>query len=314
MLGVFFLILCVKRLSGLFINWGVGNMEEKYNGIKLAERGARISIIAYIILSLLKVGAGYLSNSKALTADGINNTTDIIASLAVLIGLTISRKPADDEHHYGHFRAETIASLISSLIMIGVGLDVLYNAAKSIIFFKAQAPNLIAALVGAICSLVIYFVYRYNKKIAIQTNSSGLMAAAKDNLSDAWVGIGASIGIVASQFGLPWIDPLAAIIVGFLIVKTGVDIFRAATLNLTDGFNKAKLDEITQSIKKVPGVKNVKDIRGRINGNNVLIDVIVRVSAELSVVEGHNITKDIEAKLKNEFNITDVVVHVDPEI
>lgn len=111
-------------------------MEEKYDGLKLAERGARISIIAYIVLSFLKLGIGYWSNSKALTADGLNNTTDIIASIAVLIGLRISRKPADEQHLYGHFRAETIASLIASLIMIAVGIDVLYNTVNSIIFLE----------------------------------------------------------------------------------------------------------------------------------------------------------------------------------
>ena len=289
-------------------------MEEKYNDLKLAERGARISIIAYIVLSLLKLGIGYLSSSKALTADGLNNTTDIVASLAVLIGLKISRKPADDDHLYGHFRAETIASLIASLIMIAVGIDVLYNAAQSIIFFKAQAPDLIAAIVGIICAVAIYFVYRYNKKIAIKINSSGLMAAAKDNLSDAWVSIGTSVGIIASQFGLPWIDPLAAVIVGILIVKTGWDIFREASHNLTDGFNREQLDNITQCINKVSGVKKVKDIRARVNGNNILLDVIVIVSADLSVVEGHNITEEIEEKLRSEFDITEVVVHVEPEI
>lgn len=187
-------------------------MESRYNDLKLAERGARVSIIAYIVLSLLKLGIGYLAQSKALSADGINNTTDIIASLAVLIGLKISRKPADEDHPYGHFRAETVASLIASLIMIVVGLDVLYNAVHSIIFFKAEAPDLISAGVGIFCAGAIYLVYRYNKNIAIKINSSGLMAAAKDNLSDAWVSIGTAVGILASQFGLPWIDPLAAII------------------------------------------------------------------------------------------------------
>ncbi|MBC8059447.1 MAG: cation transporter [Clostridiaceae bacterium] len=289
-------------------------MEERYNGLKLAERGARISIIAYIALSLVKLGIGYLANSKALTADGLNNTTDIVASLAVLIGLKIARKPADEDHLYGHFRAETIASLVSSLIMIGVGIDVLYNAARAIIFFKSEAPDIIAAIVGIFCAVAIYFVYRYNKKIAIKTNSSGLMAAAKDNLSDAWVSIGTAVGIVASQFGLPWIDPLAAIIVGLLIVKTGFDIFREAAHNLTDGFNREQLDNITQCINKVSGVKKTKNIRARVNGNNILIDVIVRVSPALSVVEGHNIAEEIEVILRREFNITDVVVHVEPEI
>lgn len=287
-------------------------MEERYNGLKLAERGARVSIIAYISLSLLKLGIGYLSGSKALTADGLNNTTDIIASLAVLIGLKISRKPADDDHPYGHFRAETVASLIASLIMIAVGLDVLYNAAHAIIYFKAQAPDLIAAAVAVFCAIVIYFVYRYNKKIAVKINSSGLMAAAKDNLSDSWVSIGTAVGITASQFGLPWIDPLAAVVVGILIVKTGWEIFREASHNLTDGFDKVELDNITQSIKKVTGVKRIKDIRARVHGNNVLLDVIVGVNADLSVAEGHSITEDIEKHLRKEFNITEVIVHVEP--
>lgn len=288
-------------------------MEEKYNNLKLAERGANISIIAYIILSLLKLGAGFLASSEALTADGLNNTTDIISSLAVLIGLKIARKPADDDHSYGHFRAETIASLVASIIMIAVGCNVLYNAARSVINFKVQAPDLTAAVVGVVCAVAIYFVYRYNKKIATQINSAGLMAAAKDNLSDAWVSIGTTVGIVASQFGLAWIDPLAAVIVGILIVKTGWDIFRDATYNLTDGFNKDELDNITKSIKSVHGVTNVQEIRGRAHGNVVLLDVIVNVSAELNIVEAHDITEEIEEKMSREYDITEVVIHVEPE-
>jgi len=290
-------------------------MDESYNGLKLAERGANISIIAYIILSIFKLGMGYFASSEALTADGLNNATDIVSSIAVLIGLKIASRPADDDHHYGHFRAETVASLIASLIMIAVGINVLYKAARSVIFAEeTQAPDSVAAIVGIVCAVAIYFVYRYNKKIATQINSSGLMAAAKDNLSDAWVSIGTSVGIIASQFGLPWIDPVAAVIVGILIVKTGWDIFRDASYNLTDGFNKEQLEDITQCINNISGVKKVQDIRARVHGNNILLDVIVRVSANLSVVEAHNITEEIEAKLKSEFNITEVVIHVEPEI
>ncbi|WP_297429916.1 cation diffusion facilitator family transporter [Clostridium sp.] len=288
-------------------------MKGNYNNLKLAERGARVNIIAYISLSFVKLGIGYLAKSEALLADGINNTTDIIASFAVLIGLKISGKPVDDNHPYGHLRAETIASLIASLIMLAVGIDVLYNAIKSVIFFKAQAPDLVSAAVAIFCAIVIYMVYRYNKKIAIKINSSGLMAAAKDNLSDAWVGVGTTFGIIASQFGLPWIDPLVAVIVSILILRTGWDIFREASHNLSDGFSKEKLENITQSIKKVQGVKDIKDIRARAHGNNILLDVIVKVSSELTVAEGHSITEKIDEKLRIEFEITDVVVHVEPD-
>lgn len=289
-------------------------MHERYNELKLAEKGARISILAYIVLAILKVGVGYMSASKALIADGLNNTTDILASFAVLVGLKISRKPADDNHFYGHFRAETIASLIASLIMIAVGINVFYQAIYDFIFAKAEAPDLIAAVVGIVCAIIIYIVYRYNKKVAIEINSSGLMAAAKDNLSDAWVSIGTAVGIIASQFALPWIDPLVAIIVAILIIYTGWDIFREASHNLTDGFNKEELDNIAVCIKKVEEVREIKEIRGRFNGNNIFLDVIVRVNPELSVVEGHNITEEIEERLKKELNITEVVVHVEPDI
>ncbi|GFP76610.1 cation diffusion facilitator family transporter [Clostridium fungisolvens] len=287
-------------------------MDERFNNLKLAERGARVSILAYIALSLIKVGIGYISGSEALSADGINNTTDIIASVAVLIGLKISRIPADEDHPYGHFRAETIASLVASLIMIAVGLNVLYNAVQSIIHFKAKAPDLISAAVAVLCAGIIYVVYRYNKKIAVKINSAGLMAAAKDNLSDAWVSIGTAIGIIASQFGLPWIDPLAAVVVGILIIKTGWDIFRESSHNLTDGFSKEELDNITENIKLVSGVEKVKVIRARAVGNNILIDATVGVNADLNVVQAHVITEEIERNLKNDFNISEAMIHVEP--
>lgn len=288
-------------------------MENSYNNLKIAERGARVSIIAYITLSLLKLGVGFFAQSKALLADGINNTTDIIASVAVLIGLKISGKPADDDHPYGHLRAETIASLIASLIMIAVGLDVLYNAIKSVIFFNPKAPDLVSAVVAIFCAAAIYMVYRYNMRIAVKIKSSGLMAAAKDNLSDAWVSIGTTIGIVASQFGFPWIDPLAAVVVSALILKTGWDIFRESSHNLSDGFSREKLDGITKSINQVPGVKQIKNIRARVHGNNILLDLVVSVSSELSLVEGHSITEKIEDKLKEDLDITQVMVHVEPD-
>lgn len=288
-------------------------MENQYDRIKIGERGARISIIAYIVLSAFKLVTGYLSGSEALTADGLNNSTDIIASLAVLIGLKISRKPADENHHYGHWKAETVSSLIASLIMIGVGLNVLYNAMRSIINFKAPTPDITAAIIGLICAGAIYLVYIYNKKIALSIKSSALMAAAKDNLSDAWVSVGTSIGIIASQFGLPWIDPAAAVAVGMLICKTGWDIFREAAHNLTDGFDKKSLDNMFKTVCQVPGVLNVKNIRGRVYGNNIMVDVSIIVDASLNISEGHKITEDIEEDLKSKFDVIDAVVHIEPD-
>lgn len=289
-------------------------MEEKYEHLKLAERGATISIMAYIALSIIKLGIGYFAGSKALFADGLNNSTDILASVAVLIGLKIASKPADDEHSYGHFRAETIASLIASMIMIAVGLQVLYSAVLDTIFFKKEAPDLISAATAIFCAFGIYMVYRYNMKIATQINSSGLRAAAKDNLSDAYVSIGTAVGILASQFGLPWIDPLAAVVVGVLIIKTGWEIFIEAAHNLTDGFDKALLDDIHASINLVPGVAGIEDIKARVHGNMTLMDLVVYVDPNMTVVEGHDIAVAVEKMLHEQYDITEVIIHIEPKI
>ncbi len=287
-------------------------MEERYGNLKTAEQGARLSIIAYVFLSAIKLGVGYWSGSKALVADGLNNSTDIVASLAVLIGLKIACKPADEDHAYGHFRAETIASLVASLIMIAIGADVLYHAVRGMLYFKPEPPDPIAAVTALFCALVIYLVYRYNRKMALQINSAGLMAAAKDNLSDAWVSLGAAIGIIASQFGMPWIDPLAAVIVGLLIVKTGWDIFVEATNNLTDGYNKDKIDKISARLKSVPGVCGISAVRARLHGNVTLMDLIILVDPEITVKAGHDISEAVEKVLHEEYSITEVITHVEP--
>ncbi len=294
-------------------NGGTRGMEKQYSDLKLGERGAWISIGAYIVLSLLKLIIGYMANSEALLADGLNNSTDIIASIAVLVGLRISQKPPDQDHPYGHWRAETVASMIASFIMMAVGLQVLYKAGQSVLDFKAQAPDATAAWTALFCAGVIYLVYRYNRNLAQKINSQAVMAAAKDNLSDAWVSIGTAIGIIGSQFGFPWLDPVTAIIVGFMICKTAWDIFREASHNLTDGFAPEELDELQGSIKSVSGVENVNNIKARSHGNNILVDVVIQVQPELNVIESHRITERIEEKLEKEHGIANVHVHVEPK-
>lgn len=118
---------------------------ERYDELKKGETGAWVSIIAYLVLSAVKLAVGLAFHSEALRADGLNNTTDIIASLAVLIGLRISQKPPDEDHPYGHFRAETIASMIASFIMMVVGLEVLYSSGEMLFNPKETTPDMIAA-------------------------------------------------------------------------------------------------------------------------------------------------------------------------
>lgn len=286
----------------------------KYDNLRMGEKGAIISIVAYIILSFFKLFIGYAADSEALKADGLNNATDIIASIAVLIGLRLSQRPADRDHTYGHWKAEGVASLVASFIMMAVGLQVLYGAVGSIFAGRQESPDPVAAYTGIICAVVMYFVYRYNKKLAEKIRSQALMAAAKDNISDAWVSIGTVIGIVGSQFGLPWLDPLTAVLVGLLICKTAWDIFRDATHHLTDGYDEEKIDSYRDTVLTVAGVQGVKTIRARSYGSNTNVDIILYVKADLDLTEAHDISTHVENQLKVEHDISDVHVHVEPYV
>jgi cation diffusion facilitator family transporter len=286
--------------------------QEKYNNLKLGEQGALISICAYIGLSALKLLVGYMADSEALKADGFNNATDIAASFAVLIGLRFSQRPPDQDHPYGHWKSEAVASLAASFIMLAVGVQVLVQAASAVFEGKSQSPDLISVWTGLFCAAVMYIVYRYNKHLAEKINSQAVMAAAKDNLSDAWVSIGTAAGIVGAQFHLPWLDPVTAVVVGLLICKTGWNIFRETAHSLTDGFDEEKLRAYKEAVLTIRGVKGVKDIRARKYGNNTAVDLVLLVKPNLGITDAHHISSEVEKKLIETYGVYTVHVHVEP--
>jgi cation diffusion facilitator family transporter len=255
---------------------------------------------------------GYITGSEALTADGINNTTDIIVSLAVLIGLRISRKPPDHDHPYGHMRAETIASLVASFIMFAAGVQVIIQSAQSFMAGGLAAPSLVAAWVSLFSAACMWGVYTYNSRLARRINNQSLMAAAKDNRSDAFVSIGAAAGIIGASLGFPILDSIAAFLVGIVICKTAWDIFSDATHALTDGFDDKKLNVFKETVRETPGVKGIRDIRARVHGSNVLLDVVIEVSAELSVEQSHVISDEVEERMHKKHKIENVHVHIEP--
>lgn len=284
-----------------------------YGNIKKGERGAWVSIGAYLALSAFKVVGGTVFASSALLADGFNNMTDIAASAAVLIGLRISRKPPDSDHAYGHLRAETVAALIASFIMAFVGIQVLVEAGRSFFEGEMQIPNIWSAGVAGISAIIMLGVYRYNRNLARRIDNQALMAAAKDNLSDALVSVGAAVGIVGSQFGLPWLDTAAAIAVGLLICRTAWGIFKESTHNLTDGFDESRLSDLRATIASTPGVEGIKDMKARIHGNRVLVDIVIEVDPHISVLEGHRISDRIEERMEKVHDIMSVHIHVEPK-
>ncbi|CAM4102479.1 cation transporter [Listeria booriae] len=285
---------------------------ENYDDLRKGERGAWLSIIAYIFLAVLKIVVGTVGNSDALQADGLNNTTDIVASVALLIGLKISRIPPDEDHLYGHRRTETISSLIASFIMFLVGIEVVWRAIVAFWHQEFVTPSMLTAIVALFSGIVMYVVYLINNNLAKKVDSQAVKAAAYDNRSDAYVSFGTFIGITGAVVGLAWLDNVTALLVGLLIIYTAWKIFYDAAHTLTDGFDIGKIQAIHTIIADVPQVHQVLDIKARMNGNRIWIDATISVKADLNVAESHAITEKIETAIRATYPNAYTLVHIEP--
>ncbi len=283
------------------------------NNLRIAQRGAYISLVTYIILSILKFVVGTTYNSAALKADSLNNLTDIFVSVAVLLGLKISVKPADKNHPYGHMKTENITTLIVSFIIMFVGIEVISSNIPKLIQGDYSEPSTMTIWVSFISGIIMILVYLFNWKLAIKTKSTSLKSAAKDNLSDALVSIGTGIGLIFTQFGLPIIDIILAVILGFIIVYTGFTIFKESIFTLSDGFHEKDLNNYIEEIENIEGVLDVPSIKGRYHGNSVFLDVTIIVDKDLTLDEAHDICDLVEHQLK-EAGAYSSYVHPEPNL
>lgn len=283
------------------------------NNLRLAQKGAYISIITYIILSIIKYIVGTSYHSSALRADSLNNLTDIFVSVAVLIGLKISIKPADKNHPYGHMKTENITTLIVSFIIMFVGIQVISSNIPILFTGEYGQPSTLTIWVSFISGIVMLLVYKFNDSLSKKTKSTSLKSAAKDNLSDALVSIGTGIGLIFTQIGFPIVDIVLAVILGVIIVFTGFSIFKESIFTLSDGFREKDLNNYSEDISKIPGVIDVPSIKGRYHGNSVFLDVTIVVDKKLSLDEAHDICDLVEKELQKS-GVYSSYVHPEPNL
>jgi cation diffusion facilitator family transporter len=283
------------------------------NNLKLAQRGAYLSIFTYIILAVLKYYFGVEYDSAAVRADALNNMTDIFASLAVLIGLKISIRPPDDNHPYGHLKSENIASLVVSFIIIFVGLQVLMENVPTVFSPAEQAPNPVVIYVSIFSGLVMLAVFFINRKLAEKTKSTSLKSASMDNFSDSMISLGTAAGLILTQLGLPIADVIIASILGLLIMYTGLKILKDAVFALSDGYNDADLIEHKEDVLEVNGVLDVKSIKGRYHGSSIFLDVTIIVDPDISITDAHMICDRVEEHMHDK-GIMSLYVHPEPKL
>ncbi|WP_256438805.1 cation diffusion facilitator family transporter [Sporosarcina sp. Te-1] len=279
-----------------------------------------ISLMSNIVLTVLKIIVGILFNSPVLLADGFHNAGDVAASAAALTSMRISKRPADEDHPYGHGKAEVIGSGIVAIIL---GIAALYIAYESITtFFEEPAKASVIALITAIVSLVWKQVlYVYTMRVGKKTNSKGLIATAYDHLADVYASLAAVVGIGLALIGdiydigfLSYGDPFAGVVVSVLVLRLAYEIGKESIdILMEKNVSHERLEEFAKLIRTFPEVKRIDRLRAREHGHYILVDVRVGVSGELTIQEGHDISSAIRNLIVNEHDdVDEVLVHLNP--
>ena len=279
-----------------------------------ASRSTWVSVGVNLILTVTQVAVGILSKSQGLVADGIHSLSDLVADFVVLFASHHSKKDADEDHPYGHQRFETAASLVLGVLLLAVGAGMLWSA-----FRKLEEPDtvqqvhVVALYVAAGALVAKELLFRYMLSVAKRVKSSMLVANAWHARSDAASSLVVSLGIVGNLAGYPILDPIAALIVGFMVAKMGWGFGWDALHDLMDrAVDDQEVKAIRQTLSETPGVQAVHDVHTRKMGDMIVVDVHIEVDAGLSVESGHDIAVVARQRVMQRHRVLNVMTHVDP--
>jgi len=285
--------------------------EEKH---RAANKSTWVSVVVNIFLTLAQVIGGFFANSQSLIADGLHSLSDLLSDFVVLVASHKSKKDADEDHHYGHYRYETAASLILGVMLVIVGVGMLWNVGHKIVGGITVSQVQLYALWIAIGTLIAKeLLFKYMLKIAHEVKSSMLAANAWHARSDAASSLVVVVGIIGSLVGYPILDLIAALVVGLIIVRIGWNFSVDSLHDLMDrSLSVEENAKIIEIVKSVPGVLGYHDLRTRKMGDMILVDVHLEINGSITVKEGHNIAAEVERRIMNSAAVLSVMTHIDP--
>lgn len=284
---------------------------------KIAVRIFIVTIVSNIFLAIIKFLAGILSNSGAMVSDAIHTTSDVATTIIAMVGVSLGNTEEDESHRYGHERMECVASLLLSFILLITGFEIGLNGFRLLLennYDSIETPGIFALIVAVISIILKEIMFQYTIRGAKKIKSDALKADAWHHRSDALSSIGALIGIALSRFGYKFADPLASIIIAIMICKVAIDIFREATDKLVDkSCDEEQIEKIKKVVLKQKGVLGIDDIKTRIFGSKIYVDIEISADGKKSLNDTHAIAEKVHNKVENNFsNIKHIMVHVNP--
>lgn len=287
--------------------------EQRYRAMRqVSIVGAAVNLL----LAVIKVVFGYVSQSHALIADGIHSFSDLATDALVLFAARHSNQKADADHPYGHARIETVFTVLLGIILIIVAIGIVIDAGQHLLMpEKLLHPTALALVVAFISIIANEGLFFYTLRVAKKFRSTLLRANAWHHRSDSISSVIVLLGVAGTFVGFSYLDAFAAVGVAVMIAKIGWDQAYEAVMELIDtGLEPEQLAMIRRSIEQVEGVRDLHMLRTRRMGGDALVDVHIQVDPKLSVSEGHQIGEYVRSQLVQQIDeVSDVTVHVDPE-
>ena len=274
-----------------------------------------------VALMTCKLIAGIVGHSSAMIADAVHSMSDFVTDIIVLVFVSVSAKPQDSSHDYGHGKFETIATLFIGLALVAAATGIMVSGVLSLIDWahgvSLEAPSAMALWAALLSIAVKEVLYQYTAYKGKKLNSQAVIANAWHHRSDALSSIAAAIGIGgAILLGNRWtvLDPIASIVVGLFLVKVAVGLLKTSIDELTESSLPQDTEqEIEDIITSFPEISEPHNLRTRRIGNLIAIEAHIRMDGNLSLLETHNLTSQVEQKLKERFGEdTHITLHMEP--
>ncbi|MBQ8967133.1 cation diffusion facilitator family transporter [Ruminococcus sp.] len=294
------------------------NTSDKNNAFtSAAMRVSVVSIAVNLLLSLIKLLAGIFAHSGAMISDAVHSASDVFSTLIVMIGVTLAGKQPDKEHPYGHERLECVASLLLAAVLAATGLGIGYEGVKKISDTSGEklvVPGAMALAAAVVSIFIKEAMYHYTRRVAKKINSGALMADAWHHRSDALSSVGSFAGILGARLGAPVLDPVASVVICLFIEKAAYDIFRDAIDKMIDrSCPDEYVAQMHDVIMGVEGVLAVDELKTRLFGAKIYVEVEIAMERTKTLVEAHDTAEEVHDTIEREFpDVKHCMVHVNP--
>lgn len=289
--------------------------ERKIQKVTLVGSAGNMGLFAF------KLIAGILGHSSAMVADAVHSLSDFITDVIVLVFVSLSAKPQDESHDYGHGKFETIATFFIGLALVAAATGIILAGILSLVEWfqgaQLEAPSMLALWAALLSIAVKEILFHYTAHCGKRLNSQAMIANAWHHRSDALSSIAAAIGIgCAILLGDRWtvMDPVASVIVGFVLMNVAIKLLRTSINELTESSLNADVErEIEEIITSFPGICEPHNLRTRHIGNRIAIEAHIRMDGDISLRDAHSRATMVEQKLKERFGSdTHVTIHMEP--